>query len=100
MIRHPADQRRVAQREQAQRQREHAEQTLGEEQQPAPRSRRSAAKPLSAISRICGANCRAITMPTARALWWLSPVSTSQACAVRCIQVPMFDTRAPPAQRR
>ncbi len=56
--------------------------------------------PVQGSSRMCGPYCSAITMPTAVALWSVSSVSTSQSCAMRCIQVPTFDTRAPAAQMR
>ena len=39
-------------------------------------------------------------MPMAVALLWVSWVSTSQPCAMRCIQVPILDTSAPAAQTR
>ncbi len=63
-------------------------------------SKRSATSPLSGSSSNCGPNCRAITKPTAAASWLVSWVSTTQSCAVRCIQVPTFETRAPAAQTR
>ena len=41
-----------------------------------------------------------MTTPTAEAWWGVSWVSTSQSWAVRCIQVPTLETRAPAAQSR
>jgi hypothetical protein len=41
-----------------------------------------------------------MTVPTAVAFLCVSWVSTSQSWAVRCIQVPMLETIAPPAQTR
>ena len=64
------------------------------------RSKWSAANPVHGKSSTCGPNWSAITTPTEVALLWVRPVSTSQSCAVRCIQVPTFDTSAPPAQTR
>jgi len=39
-------------------------------------------------------------MPSAAASWFVRSVSTIQSWAVRCIQVPTFDTRAPANQMR
>ena len=64
------------------------------------RSRWSAAKPVNGSNRTCGPNCSDMTTPTAVALWWVSWVRTIQSWAVRCIQVPTFDTSAPPAHIR
>ena len=64
------------------------------------RSSKSAAMPVRGSNSSCGPNCKAMTMPTALALCCVNSLSTSQSCAVRCIQVPIFDTRAPPAQIR
>jgi hypothetical protein len=41
-----------------------------------------------------------MTMPTAAASWSVSSVSTIQSWAVRCIQVPTFETSAPANHRR
>jgi len=41
-----------------------------------------------------------MTRPSALALLSVSWVSTSQSWATRCIQVPTFETIAPPAQSR
>ena len=51
--------------------------------------------PVQGSSRMWGPYCSAITMPTAVALWSVSSVSTSQSCAMRCIQVPTLETMAP-----
>jgi len=59
------------------------------------RSNRSAMRPVTATSRNCGANCRAIVMPTAVASMSVSSVSTTQFWAVACIHAPTFETRAP-----
>lgn len=64
------------------------------------RFNRSAARPVKGSNANCGPNCSAITMPTAVALWSVRCVSTSQSCAVRCIQVPTLDTSAPAAHSR
>ena len=64
------------------------------------RSKRSAAEPVKGSSTMCGPNCSAITTPRLVALWWVSCVSTSQSCAVRCTQVPMLDTSEPANQVR
>ncbi len=64
------------------------------------RSSKSAAMPVRGSNNNCGPNCKAMTMPTALALCYVNSLSTSQSCAVRCIQVPIFDTKAPPAQIR
>ena len=64
------------------------------------RSKVSAANPDNGSISACGPNCSAITMPSAVALLWVSSASTSQSCAVRCIQVPTLDTSAPAAQTR
>jgi len=61
---------------------------------------RSAAKPVHGSSSSCGANCSAMTTPSADAFWWVSWVSTSQSWAVRCIQVPTLETSAPAAHSR
>ncbi len=60
----------------------------------------SAAKPVQGRKSSCGPNCRPVTMPTCAALCCVSWVSTSQSCAMRCIQVPMFDTSEPAVHRR
>jgi hypothetical protein len=64
------------------------------------RSNRSAMRPVIGTSRIGGANCSAMVMPTAVASWSVRWVSTSQSCAVACIHVPVFETSAPPNQSR
>jgi len=64
------------------------------------RSSRSAASPVSGRRSTSGAYWSAITVPTAVALRSVSCARTIQSCAVRCIQVPTFDTIAPNAQRR
>ena len=64
------------------------------------RSMWSAAKPDNGNSSKGGPNCNAITVPTAVALCWVSTVSTSQSCPMRCIQVPTLDTSAPAAHSR
>ena len=60
----------------------------------------SAAEPVQGSNSSCGANCSAMTTPTAEALWRVSTVSTSQSWAVRCTPVPMLEISAPPAQSR
>ncbi len=54
---------------------------------------RSAITPPIGESRSVGSSCRATVMPSAEPL----PVSTStsQACAVFCIQVPMLEMNEP-----
>ena len=47
-----------------------------------------------------GRNCSPVVMPTAVPEWSVRIVRTSQSCAILCIQVPMLDTRAPPAHSR
>jgi hypothetical protein len=59
------------------------------------RSTRSAMNPVTGTSSTSGSICRPIVMPTAAASWSVSSVSTIQSCAVRCIQNPTLDTRAP-----
>ena len=64
------------------------------------RSMRSATSPVSGSSSSCGPNCSAIVTPTAVASSSVSWVRTSQSWAMRCIQVPTFDTSAPANHRR
>ena len=59
------------------------------------RSKRSAIQPETPASTSGGPNWQAIVNPTAVASWFVSSVSTTQSCAVDCIQVPTFDTSAP-----
>lgn len=59
------------------------------------RSNRSATHPVTPTSSSGGANWRAIVMPIAAASLSVSSVSTTQFCAVACIQAPMLDTSAP-----
>jgi hypothetical protein len=63
-----------------------------------PREYRSARTPAKADSSKVGRNCRPVVMPNAPAL----PVSTStsQSCATRCIQVPVFEMSEPMAKSR
>jgi hypothetical protein len=61
---------------------------------------RSARTPAHTESSSTGANCSAVTVPTATPDSSDSTVSTSQSWATRCIQVPMLATRAPPNHRR
>src|SRR5579862_4810713 len=54
---------------------------------------RSTNTPASAVRHRIGRNCSAETMPSAVAECEMS--STSQACAIRCIQLPAWETSCP-----
>ncbi len=64
------------------------------------RSIRSATSPVTGSRSSCGPNWRAIVTPTAVASSSVSSVRTSQSWAMRCIQVPTFETTAPANHRR
>ncbi len=64
------------------------------------RSNRSATRPVRPTSTRGGPNCSAIVAPIAVASLWVSSVSTTQSCAVDCIQPPMFEMIAPKNQIR
>ncbi len=64
------------------------------------RSNRSAITPATGARSSTGANCRPVTIPTATPELSVSWVRTSQSWAMRCIQVPVFDTRAPVTHKR
>ena len=61
---------------------------------------RSASTPAKGPRKRMGRNCRPVVIPAAAPSWSVSTVSTSQSWATRCIQVPMFETRAPAVQSR
>ena len=61
---------------------------------------RSASAPDHGARRRKGANCRPVTVPRAVAEWSVSWVRTSQSWPTRPIQVPVLETREPPAYRR
>ena len=64
------------------------------------RSKRSATRPVRPTRTRGGPNCRAIVAPIALASLCVSSVSTTQSCAVDCIQPPMFEMIAPKNQTR
>ncbi len=60
---------------------------------------RSAMTPPHKLKSRSGKNCNPVVMPSAVPLLWVSS-STSQSCATRCIQLPVFDTTWPAAKSR
>ena len=64
------------------------------------RSNLSVTQPVTPTRASGGPNWRAMVMPTAPASPGVSSVSTTQFCAVDCIQAPMLDTSAPMNQTR
>ena len=64
------------------------------------RLKRSATSPATGARKSCGPSCSAIVMPMAPASCRVRWSKTSQSWAVRCIQVPMLEIRAPMNQVR
>ena len=60
---------------------------------------RSAIAPPHRLNSSSGRNCKPAAMPRAEPLP-CDNCSTSQSCAVRCIQVPLLDTTCPAANKR